>query len=179
MFSASCSRGAFHPEVSFWFEAGTVPDINANSTDLRRSLGGSQHWYVLPKRMIHRLREMRVIIDEEYLERHDDRGQPLEVVVRPYRQVCITSLLEIQCWKNSRLILHAVVGGPQQFYDPTREVLQYATDTLNATAKEDRIRDLARRKRSNRNPSHVIDIYVKREEERFRWNFSKTQSVRI
>jgi hypothetical protein len=88
-----------------------VPDINANSTDLRRSIGGSQYRYVLPKRMIHRLRVMRVMSDEECLERHDGRGQPLEVVHASITASMYHFSTRDSGLKNSGLV-YAIVGGP-------------------------------------------------------------------
>jgi hypothetical protein len=58
--------------------------------------------------------------------------------------------------KNSRLILHAVAGGPQQFYYPTRELLKYAIGALNAPSTKYRLRGLARRKRGYSNASLAI-----------------------
>jgi hypothetical protein len=58
--------------------------------------------------------------------------------------------------KNSGLILHAVVGGPQQFYDATREGLKYEIGALNAPATKYRLRGLARRKRGYSNASLAI-----------------------
>lgn len=60
--------------------------------------------------------------DEECLERHDGRGQPLEVVHASITASMYHFSSPDSEPNSSGLILHAVIGGPQQFYDPTQEV---------------------------------------------------------
>jgi hypothetical protein len=98
--------------------------------------------------------------DEECLERHYGHGQPLEVVHASIAAGMYHFSTRDSGLKNTGLVLHAVVRGPQQFYDPTREALKYAIDALNAPATKYRLCGLARPKRSYSNASPAIDIYL-------------------